>query len=84
MTLRSVTPTEFAQLRPRLRALLELHRAAQTEEARAELANLFEDAFLTTAWHVARDLLDNGWAPGFAPAAAHQGGLRLVVDEDAA
>ena len=33
---------------------------------------------------VARDLLDNGWEPGFASASGAQGGLRLVVDEDAA
>ena len=79
-----VTPSEFTELRPRLKALLELHRVAQTDEARASLIDLFEDVFLATAWHVARDLLDNGWEPGFAPTATRHGHLRLVQDEDAA
>ncbi len=84
MVSRFTTPSEFTELRPRLKALLEMHRAAQTDEARATLVDLFEDVFLATAWHVARDLLDNGWEPGFgAPAAGHPH-LRLVKDEDAA
>lgn len=78
------TPGEFTELRPRLKALLELHRVAQTDEARATLMDLFEDVFLATAWHVARDLLDNGWEPGFASTAPNHPHLRLVQDEDAA
>jgi hypothetical protein len=84
MMSRFTTPPEFTELRPRLKALLELHRAAQTEEARATLMDLFEDVFLATAWHVARDLLDNGWEPGFASQPTSHAHLRLVTDEDAA
>ena len=47
-------------------ALLELHRAAQTDEARKALVGMFENLFLATAWNVAQDLLENGWSPGFA------------------
>jgi hypothetical protein len=77
---------EFDALRPRLKALLELHRVAQTEEARAALVELFQDAFLSTAWHVAHDLLENGWQPTEAPAAqkADRGRLRVVRGSDAA
>lgn len=89
MTSRPTTPEEFNELRPRLRALLELHRAAATEETRRMLAGQFEDVFLTTAWHVARDLLENGWSPGFAapaavktPIAVRGDHLRLVVFGD--
>jgi len=63
---------------------LELHRAAQTEEARTTLMDLFEDVFLATAWHVARDLLDNGWEPGFTSPSVSHSHLRVVKDEDAA
>jgi hypothetical protein len=59
---------EFARLedlRPQILALLHLHRAAQTEEARASIVAMFEAAFLAAAWHVAHDLLENGWSPGF-------------------
>ena len=76
---------EFDALRPRLRALLELHRAAQTDEARAALVGMFEDAFLATAWHVAHDLLENGWAPSEAANAPRERGrLRVVRGSDAA
>ena len=76
---------EFDALRPRLRALLELHRVAQTEEARAALIGMFEDAFLATAWHVAHDLLENGWEPSQATGAARETGhLRVVRGSDAA
>ena len=83
---RSPTWTEFDALRPRLLALLELHRSAQTEEARATLADVLEDVFLSTAWHVAQDLLEHGWRPGFAsaeptPRNVH---LRVVGGTDAA
>jgi hypothetical protein len=74
---------EFDALRPRLKALLELHRVAQTEEARAALVELFQDAFLSTAWHVAHDLLENGWAPSQPVTPAH-GRLRVVRSSDAA
>jgi hypothetical protein len=63
MSLRWTSFQEFDQLRPRLRLLLELHRAAESDEARAKLTQDFEEAFLAAVWHVARDLLDNGWAP---------------------
>jgi len=75
---------EFDELRPRLKALLALHRAAQTEEARAALVGLFEEAFLATAWHVAHDLLENGWAPSEAVKSAARGNLRVVRGSDAA
>ena len=76
---------EFDALRPRLRALLELHRVAQTEEARAALVGMFEDAFLATAWHVAHDLLENGWAPSEPPVSSlDRGQLRVVRGSDAA
>lgn len=76
---------EFDALRPRLKALLELHRAAQTEEARVALVGLFEDAFLATAWHVAHDLLENGWAPSDGSATSRdRGHLRVVRGSDAA
>ena len=54
---------EFADMRPRLKMLLELYRGAATDEARAMLIGLFEDVFLAAAWNVAVDLLDNGWEP---------------------
>ena len=83
---RSPTWTEFDALRPRLLALLELHRSAPTEEARATLADLFEDVFLSTAWHVAQDLLEHGWRPGFTSAepAPSRNHLRVVGGTDAA
>jgi hypothetical protein len=77
---------EFDALRPRLKALLELHRVAQTEEARAALVGMFQDAFLSTAWHVAHDLLENGWLPTESPGpqTAVRGRLRVVRGSDAA
>jgi hypothetical protein len=86
MKSRLTTPVEFTELRPRLKALLELHRTADTDEARATLVDLFEDVFLATAWHVATDLLENGWEPGFAshPRPVSHGHLRLVKGDDAA
>lgn len=83
---RSPTWTEFDALRPRLLLLLELHRSAPTEEARATLADLFEDVFLSTACHVAQDLLDHGWRPGFGSAdpTPNPVRLRLVGGTDAA
>ena len=85
MISRNTDAIEFDALRPRLKALLELHRAAQTEEAREALVGLFEDAFLATAWHVAHDLLENGWEPSEGPTGARdRGHLRVVRGSDAA
>ena len=76
---------EFEALRPRLMALLELHRVAQTDEARKALVGLFEDAFLAAAWHVAQDLLENGWAPAsLGGSVRERGPLRIVGGSDAA
>jgi len=93
MTL-SALPPDFSELRPRLKMLLEMHRAATTDEERTTLVELFEDIFLATAWHVAQDLLENGWTPGYAaaasskpqPGSAMRPSLRLVGEnsEDAA
>ena len=85
----SETNTEFApfeELRPQLLALLALHRQAETEEARAALVSLFERAFLATAWHVAQDLLENGWSPQTvaAPVRRGLGRLKVVGGTDAA
>ena len=76
----------FEELRPQLLALLALHRTAQTEESRVALVSLFERAFLATAWHVAQDLLDNGWSPQtvMAPARRGLGRLKVVGGTDAA
>jgi hypothetical protein len=80
MSTQSTDFLEFEALRPHILALLELHRMAQTEEARAALVGLFEKAFLATAWHVAQDLLENGWAPTVISAPlAGRGQLRLKV-----
>jgi hypothetical protein len=85
MISKSTDAIEFDALRPRLRALLELHRVAQTEEARAALVGMFEDAFLATAWHVAHDLLENGWEPSEPPTSSlGRGQLRVVRGSDAA
>jgi hypothetical protein len=83
---RSTELMEFETLRPRLLVLLEMHRTAPTEEARAVLVELFQDVFLSTAWHVAQDLLENGWSPGFvsAPSATARGRLKVVGGADAA
>jgi hypothetical protein len=86
MITRTTAAVEFDALRPRLLALLELHRTAQSDAERATLVELFEDVFLATAWHVAQDLLENGWAPGLLPSppSPHQRRLRLVSATDAA
>ncbi|HVN01753.1 MAG TPA: hypothetical protein VMT68_16230 [Caulobacteraceae bacterium] len=87
MITKATDAIEFEALRPRLMALLELHRLAQTEEARQALVGLFEDAFLATAWHVAQDMLENGWAPaklaGGGPT-RDRGPMRVVGGSDAA
>jgi len=78
---------EFDTIRPHVLALLKLHRAAETEEARTALAGMLEDAFLAASWHVARDLLENGWSPGPAPPvrrSVRRPHLRLVGGTDAA
>jgi hypothetical protein len=76
---------EFEALRPRVRALLELHRCAQTQEARELLVGMFEDAFLAAAWHVAQDMLENGWAPAVVRRDAEaRPNLRIVGDSHAA
>jgi hypothetical protein len=85
MITKATDAIEFEALRPRLMALLELHRLAQTDEARAALVGLFEDAFLATAWHIAQDLLENGWAPTSLGAPVRERGpLRVVGGSDAA
>jgi hypothetical protein len=78
--------TPFEAVRPQLLALLALYRTAETAEAREALESLFEKAFLTTAWHVAHDLLENGWSPGFVSASDRRAStrLRLVGGSDAA
>jgi hypothetical protein len=78
----SETRTDFApfeELRPQLMALLALHRTAETEEARVAIVSLFERAFLATAWHVAEDLLQNGWSPQTVPATARHNLARFKV-----
>jgi hypothetical protein len=77
--IKSTNLTEFEALRPRLRALLELHRTANTEEGRAAVVELMEDVFLATAWHVALDLLENGWSPGLMSTGAARPGVRLKL-----
>ena len=76
----SIEHLELAAIRPRLLVLLELHRAATSEDERAVLVGLIEDAFLAAAWHVAQDLLENGWRPVFAKAAPMRprGDLKVV------
>jgi hypothetical protein len=63
MISRTTDAVEFDTLRPRLLALLEQHRAAKTDAERQKLIARLEDVFLATAWHVAQDLLENGWKP---------------------
>ena len=86
MMTRSTDPVEFDALRPELMALLALHRAAKTEEARKALVGMFENLFLATAWNVAQDLLENGWTPGFLDAAprSKRSDLRVIGGADAA
>ena len=62
-----------------------LHGNRQSLFPEAALVGMFEDAFLATAWHVAHDLLENGWAPNDAPAGPRdRGRLRVVRGSDAA
>ena len=86
MMTKSTDPVEFEALRPELMALLELHRAAQTDEARQALVGMFENLFLATAWNVAQDLLENGWSPGFVDASPRvkRSDLRVIGGADAA
>jgi hypothetical protein len=86
MITRTTDAVEFDALRPELMALLELHRAAQTDEARKALVGMFENLFLATAWNVAQDLLENGWTPRFVNDAPHakRSDLRLIGGADAA
>ena len=86
MNSRTTETVEFDALRPRLLALIEQHRAARTEDERTQLVGRLEEVFLATAWHVAQDLLDNGWKPGFvsAPPPALPAALRVVGGTDAA
>jgi len=86
MMTKSTDPVEFDALRPELMALLELHRAAQTDEARKALVAMFENLFLATAWNVAQDLLENGWAPGFVDQGPRRkrSDLRVIGGADAA
>ena len=77
---------EFGELRPRLLALIEQHRTARTDAERERLAQRLEEVFLATAWHVAQDLLENGWKPGFVgtPPPATAAALRVIGGTDAA
>jgi hypothetical protein len=86
MNTRSTEVAEFDSLRPRLLALLEQHRAAETDAARAKVIGRLEDVFLATAWHVASDMLENGWKPGFLdpPSPARCAHLRVINGSDAA
>jgi hypothetical protein len=86
MMTKSTDPVEFEALRPELIALLELHRAAQTDDARRALVGMFENLFLATAWNVAQDLLDNGWSPSVVDAAprSKRSDLRVIGGVDAA
>ena len=57
MTSKFTDAIEFDALRPRLKALLELHRVAQTEEARAALSRLER--------HYLRHPVAGGWYDQF-------------------
>jgi hypothetical protein len=76
----------FEGLRPQLLALLALYRTAKSEEACEALEALFERAFLAAAWHVAQDLLDNGWSPTVVSSRVRRSSteLRVVGGADAA
>jgi len=86
MNTKSTDVAEFDSLRPRLLALLEQHRAAEGEEARARVIRRLEEVFLATAWHVASDMLENGWTPGFLdpPPPVRCAHLRVINGSDAA
>lgn len=83
MTIEAAPAETFDELRPRLMALLEMHRAAKTDDARARLAETMEQVFLSAAWHVANDLLEHGWRPQARSGPfALVAGLRLVGGAD--
>jgi hypothetical protein len=87
MNRRTTEIVEFDALRPRLLALIEQHRTARTDDERAQVLGRLEEVFLATAWHVAQDLLENGWKPGFVsapPATVPAAALRVVGGTDAA
>jgi hypothetical protein len=86
MRTRLTDAAEFDSLRPRLLALIEQHRAAPTEQERSRVVGRLEDVFLATAWHVARDLLENGWTPDLLAARPRKAAaaLRLVGGVDVA
>jgi hypothetical protein len=87
MSLKASLPAEFGELRPRLKLLVQMHRAATTDEEREGLEGKLEELFLATAWHVAEDLLENGWRPvrttGVAPERLAASNLRVVGDDAA-
>jgi hypothetical protein len=87
MISRMTEAVDFDALRPRLLALIEQHRMARTDAERVQLVGRLEEVFLATAWHVAQDLLEHGWKPGFAEApspAPRATALRVVGGADAA
>jgi hypothetical protein len=86
MISRTTELVEFEALRPRLMVLIERHRTAHTDQERAQLVGRLEEVFLATAWHVAQDLLEHGWTPGFvgAPPSATPTALRVIGGTDAA
>jgi hypothetical protein len=86
MISRTTAVVEFDALRPQLLALIEQHRSASTEQARTRIVSRLEEVFLATAWHVAQDLLENGWRPGplDPPSPARPTSLRVVGSVDAA
>jgi hypothetical protein len=86
MISRTTDAVEFDALRPRLLALVEQHRTAKTEAERQTLISRMEDVFLATAWHVAQDMLENGWKPGFVgtPPQPSTTALTVIGGTDAA
>jgi hypothetical protein len=86
MSVHDAPAAEFRELRPRLLLLLELHGKAASDSERAQIAREFETVFLATAWHVAKDLLENGYEPVAAPTSSRvrSGKLKLVGGADAA
>jgi hypothetical protein len=79
-------PAELELLRPKLLALLELHRASQTPDARGAVVALLERTFLDAALSVAQDLVEHGWTPPAVvpPVQRAQPWLRVVGGTDAA
>ena len=86
MSVHDSSAAEFGELRPRLLLLLELHGKATTDEDRGQIAREFEAVFLATAWHVAKDLLENGYEPVAVSTSRRRrpGKLKLVGGVDAA